>query len=93
MTKWEYTILESWWVEAGRSEEYLTRISYRHVWQPGNEVRECSSGMTAELGSQGWELVAVTTNTVSLLTVDSPQGNNGYGSFPVHKFFFKRPTD
>jgi hypothetical protein len=29
---------------------------------------------------------------VSLPTVLSPQGNDGYGTFPTHKLFFKRPV-
>ena len=48
--------------------------------------------MTAHMGSEGWELVTITTSSVSLLTVSSPQGNDGYGNFPVHKLFFKRPA-
>jgi hypothetical protein len=49
--------------------------------------------MSAELGSKGWELVTITTTSVSLPTVLSPQGNDGYGSFPVHKLFFKRELE
>ncbi len=91
MTRWEYISLESWWVEASRSADYVTRIQYRHVWKPGNDVQEFSSGMSASLGVDGWELVTITTSSVSLLTASSPQGNDGYGNFPVHKLFFKRP--
>jgi len=91
MTKWEYLILHSWWIEADRSEDYIARIQYRHVWQPGDDVQEYASGMTAYLGADGWELVTLTSSSVSLLTVSSPQGNNGYGNFPVHSLFFKRP--
>jgi hypothetical protein len=92
MTKWDYLILESWWVEAGRSEGYVKNIEYRHVWKPGDEVLDYASGMTANLGASGWELVTITTHSVTLLTVESPQGNNGYGSFSAHKLFFKRPA-
>lgn len=91
MTKWEYAILDSSWVEANRSDDYIVRIDYRHVWQPGSQVQAYASGMSANLGLEGWELVTITTSSVSLLTTWSPQGNNGYGSFPVHKLFFKRP--
>ena len=93
MNKWEYTILSSWWVEEGRSDaSYLTTIGYKHVWAPGPEAQEYCSGMTEYLGSEGWELVTITTSTVTLMTVESPQGRNEYGSFPVHKVFFKRPA-
>lgn len=92
MTKWEYLILGSWWVEDKRTEDYPIHIQYRHVWQPGNEVQDFASGMSASLGAEGWELVTITTSSVSLLTVASSQGNDGYGSFPVHKLFFKRPA-
>lgn len=91
VAKWEYLILASWWVEAERSESYVTRIQYRHVWQPGDKVQDYASGMSAHVGSEGWELVTITTSSVSLLTVSSPQGNDGYGNFPVHRLFFKRP--
>ena len=47
--------------------------------------------MSANLGAQGWELVTITTSSVTLLTVSSHQGNDGHGNFPVHKLFFKRP--
>lgn len=76
MTKWDYQILETWWVESGRSDDYLTRIQYRHVWQPGDEVQEFASGMSAHLGVDGWELVTITSSSVSLLTIPSPQGND-----------------
>lgn len=93
MTKWEYTILQTWWVEQSRSEEYNTTIQYRHVWQPGDEIQDYASGMTASLGAHGWELVTITTSSVTLLTLESRQGNHGYGQFPVHRLFFKRPQD
>ena len=93
MTRWEYLILSSWWEEAERTSDYLTRISYRHVWEPGETKEEFASGMTANLGAEGWELVTITTATQTLLTVDSPQGNNAYESVPVHRLFFKRPAD
>ena len=48
--------------------------------------------MTANLGAQGWELVTITTSRVTLLTVDSPQGNNAYGNFSAHRLLFKRPA-
>jgi hypothetical protein len=92
MLKWEYAVLSSWWVEESRSEEYVTRIAYRHVWQPGDEVEDFAQGISANLGADGWELVTITTQSVSLLTADSPQGSNAYGSFPHHKLFFKRPA-
>jgi hypothetical protein len=92
MPKWEYFIASSWWVEAGRSDDYAARIEYRHVWQPDENIHDYPSGMSDVLGAEGWELVAITTHPISLLTVSSPQGNNGYGSFPTHKLFFKRPV-
>jgi hypothetical protein len=91
MPQWEYRILRSWWEESDRSTDHVTRISYRHVWQPGDTTEEFASGMTANLGADGWELVTILTEHQTLLTVDSPQGNNSYGSFPVHRLFFKRP--
>lgn len=46
--------------------------------------------MTANLGAEGRQLVTITTAEQTLLTVESPQGNNGYGTFAVHRLFFKR---
>lgn len=93
MANWEYTILQTWWEETDRTADYIQRISYRHVWQPGGTKEEFANGMTAHLGTEGWELVTVTTASQTLLTQLSPQGNNGYGTFPVHRLFFKRPAD
>lgn len=92
MVRWEYTILSTWWEEVERSDGYVQQISYRHVWQPGETVEEFASGMTANLGAQGWELVTITTANQTLLTALSPQGNDGYGTFPIHRLFFKRPA-
>jgi hypothetical protein len=92
MTKWEYLILGSSWVEVSRSADYASRIEYRNIWKPGDDVQDYASGMSDHLGAEGWELVTITTTSVSLLTVVSPQGNDGYGTFPIHKLFFKRPV-
>ena len=93
MTKWEYRILSTWWTESGRSDAgYGSSIQYRHEWQPGHEVEEFASGMTANLGEDGWELVTITTASITLATKTTPQ-NDSYGSFPTHKLFFKRPKD
>lgn len=92
MIKWDYLILTSWWEEAGRTDDYLTRIQYRHVWKPGEEVEEFASGMTKNLGAAGWELVSTATESTSHRTVVSPQGNDSWGNFPVYRLFFKRPA-
>jgi hypothetical protein len=92
MPRWDYRILQTWWEETNRSTEYVTTVDYRHVWQPGDTVEEWAAGMTANLGADEWELVAITTTSVTLPVVLSPQGNDSYQSFPVHKAFFKRPA-
>jgi hypothetical protein len=92
MTTWEYRILMSWWEETGRTEEYNTRIHYRHVWQPGAEVEEFSGGMTANLGADGWELITAAVESTSVQTLVSRQGNDSWSSVPVYRMFFKRPA-
>lgn len=34
MTQWQYLWRQTYFVEAERSAEYVTWISYRHVWRP-----------------------------------------------------------
>jgi hypothetical protein len=92
MTTWDYTILKSWWEETGRTEQYNTRISYRHVWKPGDEVEEFGSGMTKNLGADGWELVTAAIESVSYPTLVSRQGNDSWSNFPTYRLFFKRPS-
>ncbi len=43
-------------------------------------------------GAAGWELVTITSSSVTLITAISPQGNDGYGNFATHRLFFKRPV-
>lgn len=92
MTTWDYLILTSWWEEVDRTKEYVTKIRYRHVWKPGDEVQEFASGMSKSLGAEGWELVSTATESQSYPTVISPQGNDTWGTFPIYRLFFKRPA-
>jgi len=93
-TKWDYRIIKSWWQEAERVEHSNGSVSYkyRHVWEPGSDVEEYCSGMTANLGSEGWELVTITTTSVSLVSWKSSLNDPTYGTFPVHQLYFKRPA-
>lgn len=93
VNNWEYKILQSWWRETGRTDDYITLISYQHVWDPGGVVEAFAGGMTANLGSHGWELAVGLSSHQSLLISSSPQGNDAYGTFPVHQLIFKRPAE
>jgi hypothetical protein len=90
---WEYRWFGTFWAEAGRSKEYLTTVSYAHRWSPDGESEQPwpdEDGLNS-LGREGWELVAVTRGSVTLITTISPQGNDGYNSFPTYTLAFKRP--
>lgn len=92
MDGWEYKWRGTLWVEASRSEDYLTRIEYEHRWRPDGESERPwpdEEGLN-ELGAEGWELVSAARGAVSLRTVISPQGNDGYESFPTYALAFKR---
>lgn len=93
MKRWEYKWLGSYWEETGRSEDYLTRVTYDHFWEPDGKTERPfpdDEGLN-KLGEEGWELVAMTRGTSSRVTTISPQGNDGYYAFPVYKLVFKRP--
>lgn len=89
MTKWQYIVLSSWWRETGRDGD---EIHYEHVWMPRDEIVEFAVGLTSDVGSDGWELVTVTTSVVALMTRETPSGGD-YTNHPTHKLFFKRPTE
>jgi len=92
MTEWEYLRRETYWAETGRSEGYVQWTSYEHVWRPDLQTAEPfpdDHGLDA-LGKAGWELVALTPCSVSLLSRVSPQGES-YSNFTVYLPIFKRP--
>jgi hypothetical protein len=92
MTEWEYLWRETYWAETGRSEGYVHWVSYEHVWKPDRQAAEHfpdDHGLDA-LGKAGWELVALTPHSVSLLSRVSPQGDS-YSDFTVYLLMFKRP--
>lgn len=74
-----------------RSGAAPTHISYRHVWQPGDEVVEFASGMTKNLGVDGWELVTAGVESARYQTIVGPQ-SDAWANFPIYRLFFKRPT-
>ena len=93
MTKWEYLWRDTYYRETERTEDYITRLRYGHFWKPDleNEVWFPDQDAIDAIGAKGWELVTITTASVTLITAISPQGNDGYTSFPTHRLFFKRP--
>lgn len=93
MVRWEYIWRATYWTETERSSDYITRIRYTHVWKPdlSREVPFPDQEGIDRLGDAGWEMVTVTTGSVTLLTVESPQGNNQWSNFPTHTLYFKRP--
>lgn len=92
MTRWEYKWLRTFWVETERDGGYVTRISYGHRWRPDGATERPfpdEDGLN-ELGSEGWELVALSPSSETHQTVISPQGNDSWTSFAVQTLAFKR---
>jgi hypothetical protein len=94
VTTWEYRWLKTYWVESGRSDDYITTISYSQVWKPDGQTEEPFHGRDGlnRLGTAGWELVSMATSTESQPTRVSPQQGTSYSSFPVYDLVLKRPT-
>lgn len=95
MTAWEYRWRTTYWSEVGRDNAgYITRVKYEHFWKPDlkGEVMYFPDDRGFEyFGAEGWELIAVLPHSVTLITVISPQGNDGYGTFSSYTLIFKRP--
>jgi hypothetical protein len=93
MTQWEYLWRQTYWIEEGRSGDYVQWVKYRHVWRPDRDSEEPEPfpddhGLDA-LGRSGWELITMTPNPVSLLTRTSKQGDS-YSEATSYLLMFKR---
>jgi hypothetical protein len=95
MTTWEYRWRTTYYREIDRKDDgYAKRPEYAHVWKPDLEAEAYfpdQDGLDA-LGAQGFELVTITSQDVTLLTRASPQGDS-YGAFPTHTLWFKHALE
>ena len=93
MTEWAYLWRETYWAESSRTKDYIEWIRYQHVWMPDlkTEVPFPDQDGLDSLGKAGWELVTMTSDSVSLATRISPQQGESYSAHRTYLLMFKRP--